>query len=244
MTIKHRSLLPNPRLGLGDSRKPAVSARLVLIVLQPALLLFATWVSSAACSATQMPTRSGVRPPSTLAFCDQGCAIADLDGDGHPDLAIAKAEGRGTNGYRYQVDLDLTTGAGPSSFSVFAQSGGLLIVPRDVDGDWDVDLVISSARTLAPVGVWINDGHGGFIRSSPTAYTRSGFTGGLGILCNPPQETFQATVPEFSRSWAGSSAGISFSSELIMDRLVLPSAAVNPPANDPRRPQTRGPPFP
>ena len=105
-----------------------------------------------ACWAWEASTPSAVQLPFTPSFCDQGCAIADLDGDGRPDLAIARAEGWGPSGFQYRIDLDLTTRAGLSSFSVFAQRGGLLLIPRDVDGDWDLDLIITSAWTFPPSG--------------------------------------------------------------------------------------------
>jgi hypothetical protein len=182
--------------------------------------------------------------PPTPSFCDQGCAIADLDGDGRPDLAIARAEGWGPSGFRYRIDLDLTTRVGLSPFSVSAQRGGLGIVPRDVNGDWDLDLVISSAWSFAPVGVWINDGHARFIRGDPSAHPKSIWNQGSGIFSETPHETFQVAVPEFSRSWSNSSLGPSFCNELILKRLTLVLAAINPRSGAPRRPQTRGPPFP
>jgi hypothetical protein len=237
-------LLLKPMLISRFGQGPCSAARSPLILRRPALILWALWALSAACWASEAPTPSAVQLPFTPSFCDQGCVIADLDGDGRPDLAIARAEGWGPRGFQYRIDLDLTTRAGPSSFNVFAQRGGLLIVPRDVNGDWDLDLIITSAWTFTPVGVWINDGRGGFIRSDPTAYPPSTWAEGPRILSDTSHETFQATVPESSRNWPESSQGLSFCHELIIKRLILLLAAVNPPNSAPRRPQTRGPPFP
>jgi hypothetical protein len=113
-----------------------------------------------------------------------------------------------------------------------------------VDGDWDLDLIITSARTLSPVGVWINDGHGGFNRSDLTPHLQSTWAEGPRMLSDTSRETFQATVPEFSQNWAGSSQGLSFCRELIIKHLTFLLAAVNLPNSTPRRSQTRGPPFP
>jgi hypothetical protein len=51
--------------------------------------------------------------------------------------------------------------------------GGLHISARDVDGDHDLDLVITSTFGREPVGVWINDGHGRFTLGNADAYAKS-----------------------------------------------------------------------
>jgi hypothetical protein len=236
-----RPTLLKPTLTSEFGHGPRSASRFPWILRWPLLVLWALAALAAACWASEAPTPSAVRLPPTPSFCDQGCAIADLDGDGRPDFAIARAEGWGPNGFQYRIDV--TTHVGLSSFSVFAQRGGLRIIPRDVNGDWDLDLIITSAWSLTPVGVWINDGHGRFTRSDPTAYPQSTWTEGLRIFADSPPETFQATVPESSRDWLGPSEGPSFCNELIIKRLTLLLAAVNPPSGTPRRPQTRGPPF-
>ena len=208
-----------------------------------ALLLCALWGLSAACLASETLSPSALPLETTPLLWDQGCVIADLDGDGRPDFAIVRAEGWGSKGFQYRIELDLTTRVGLTSFSVSAQRGGLRIIPRYVNGDWDLDLVITSAWSFTPVGVWINDGHGGFIRGDPTAYPQSIWNEGPGILSETPHETFQATVPEFSRNWPGSSKVPSFCNELTIKRLTLRLAAANPPGGATRRPQSRGPPF-
>jgi hypothetical protein len=223
---------------------PCSAARFSLTLRWPILLLCAHGALSAACWASEARTPSAGQLPATPSFCDQGCAIADLDGDGRPDLAVARAEGWGPSGFQYRIDLDLTTRVGLSSFSVSAQSGGLRIIPRDVNGDWDLDLVITSAWSFTPVGVWINDGHGGFTRGDPTAYPQSTWDEGPGILMETPHEIFQATVPGFSRSWPDSPEGPSFCNELLIKRLTPLLADACAPSGAPRRPQTRGPPFP
>jgi hypothetical protein len=223
---------------------PCPVLRCAWILRWAALVLWALGPLAAACWASEAPTPSAVQLLPTPSFCDQGCAIADLDGDGRPDFAVARAEGWGPNGFQYRIDLDLTTHVGLSSFSVSAQRGGLRIIPRDVNGDLDLDLIITSAWSFTPVGVWINDGHGGFIRSDPTAYPQSTWAEGPSVFSDTPHETFQATVPESSRDWPGSSAGPSFCNKLIIKRLTLLLAAVRPPSGAPRRPQTRGPPSP
>jgi len=209
-----------------------------------AIILCALGLSSATCRALEPLTPATPQLPATPSFCDQGCAIADLDGDGQPDLAIAKAEGWGPNGFQYRIDLDLSTRTGRSSFKVFAQRGGLRIIPCDVNGDWELDLVITSAWSFTPVGVWINDGHGGFIPTDPSGYPQSTWSEGPGVLSDPLRETFQAVIPQFSRNWADSSGGPCSYNALIITGRTLPLSAFEPRSGSRRRPQTRGPPLP
>jgi hypothetical protein len=90
-------------------------------------------------------------------------AVADLDGDQLPDLASGIKTGHTSQGYSYRVDLDLTGNPDRKSFSVLSQEpNGLNIQAIDVDGDKDLDLVITSRWSMKPIGVWINDGSGSF----------------------------------------------------------------------------------
>jgi hypothetical protein len=90
-------------------------------------------------------------------------AIADIDGDHIPDFASGINVGRTAQGYSYRVDLDLSNNPGARPFSVVSQEPtGLNIEAIDVDGDHDLDLVISGRLSRTPIGVWLNDGKGVF----------------------------------------------------------------------------------
>jgi hypothetical protein len=212
-----------------------------LLLRRPILLLYALWaLASSSSSATPSSAR---QLPIAPTFCEQGCATADLDGDGRPDLAVAKLEGRGPGGFRYRIDLDLTSRGGPSSFSLMAQRGGLLITPRDVNGDWELDLIVTSAWSFTPVGVWINNGHGEFARNDPASGRRPSRYASSTILRGFSGEVFQATLPESSRHWPDYSQEPSFYNEILTERLTPHFCDVRLPSCCPRRSPTRGPPF-
>jgi hypothetical protein len=95
-------------------------------------------------------------------------AIADFDGDHHPDIAYVGA-GQGSLGNSYCVDFQLSS-KGRSCFHLFAPAGGLFVEARDVNGDHAVDLVVSTAWFRQPVAVLLNDGHGSFTAVTPAAF--------------------------------------------------------------------------
>jgi hypothetical protein len=99
-------------------------------------------------------------------------ALADLDGDRRADLAYSSPQGVVNGAYRYRVDVHLTTGPG-TTFDVDSKAlGGLHISALDIDGDNDLDLVITSQFGREPVGVWINDGHGQFTQGRADSYAK------------------------------------------------------------------------
>jgi hypothetical protein len=90
-------------------------------------------------------------------------AFADIDGDHIPDFASGINVGHTDQGYSYRVDLDLSGNPHARPFSVLSQeAAGLNIEAIDVDGDHDLDLVITARLSRTPIGVWLNDGEGGF----------------------------------------------------------------------------------
>lgn len=98
-------------------------------------------------------------------------AIADLDGDNIPDLASGVRTALTAQGYSYRVDLDLSTNPEAKTFNVVSQdSTGLNIEAVDIDGDHDLDLLVSGRLSPRPIGIWVNDGRGRFTRGDPAGY--------------------------------------------------------------------------
>lgn len=92
-------------------------------------------------------------------------AVADFDGDQEDDVATGGRMGDSYGGYFYHVTIGLSGSRRSSSITVFdRRSIGLIVSPFDVDGDHDLDLIITSLPFYQPIGVWINDGSGKFER--------------------------------------------------------------------------------
>ena len=117
---------------------------------------------------------SAGKPGSVFAATRGSAGVADLDGDSRADIAFAKPQGSVNGVYHYQVEV-LLSAQPRTTFDVESgpAGGGLHITARDVDGDRDLDLVITTEFSRKPVGVWINDGHGRFTQGNTAAYSLS-----------------------------------------------------------------------
>jgi hypothetical protein len=96
-------------------------------------------------------------------------AIADFDGDLKPDLATVHVGGSNARTTHYSIRFELSSGPA-HSISLIAPSGGLQIVPQDVNGDNIPDLIVSTQWLNRPVAVLLNDGHGNFTLTDPGAF--------------------------------------------------------------------------
>lgn len=130
------------------------------------LLLFFGAASSTAAKGADLQNA-----PVTSAGPGPQFAIADFDGDLHPDLASIQAgqtaASTGTSTYWIQLRL---SAVGLQSIRLVAPAGGLRIEARDVNGDRAVDLVVATAWFRQPVAILLNDGHGGFSQIEPAAF--------------------------------------------------------------------------
>jgi len=108
-------------------------------------------------------------PPPLRSLEQAGWTVADFDGDKQPDLAFANAKGRG--GYTLELELSTRASAGRNSFPALPTSPfGIHLTARDVDGDHDLDIVITAGFADKPVAIWINDGKGQFEEGDIAAY--------------------------------------------------------------------------
>jgi hypothetical protein len=111
--------------------------------------------------------------PSALSTPESGLSLgftmADFTGDTHPDLATVELNGFNSVSALYVIDVRLSEGGG-QLLRLTAPFGGILITPRDLTGDGNLDLVIRAARSGAPVTVFLNDGRGHFTAAEPSAF--------------------------------------------------------------------------
>ena len=146
---------------LSGSVPPRYSIRSVF------LLVFLGLVGGSAAARTAIQNAPIVSPGPGPQF-----AIADFDGDLHPDLASVLGGQSGSGATAYWIQFQLSA-AGRQSIRLVAPSGGLQIEARDVNGDHAVDLILFTAWFRQPVAILLNDGHGRFSRVEPSAFPRA-----------------------------------------------------------------------
>ena len=106
-----------------------------------------------------------------LLFAADSQVCPDLDGDHKPDVLRVSAARRDSLGYFYTLDFEMSSGAARNSIQVRSKSPhGVRVVPRDVDGDHDVDLVITNFLDLQPISILLNDGDGAFTATEVTSW--------------------------------------------------------------------------
>ena|ERR1035438_5104247 len=149
----------------------ATAARRLAKAGSGALALCALWLLPVDCRSIEpsMPTSL-----SSNAIHADGPANAGIGANHLLDLLIVEPEGRSPHGFRFHIVLDSTTRGGKSSLELAANAAGLLVTARDVDGIGDdLDLIVKSATSFTPLGIWINNHHGGFIKADVRAYALS-----------------------------------------------------------------------
>jgi hypothetical protein len=92
--------------------------------------------------------------------------FADLDGDQKPDLARVETQSQRSEAANYFIHLQLSRGP-ESAIGVRAPFGGLEVAARDVNGDDNLDLILTSNLDAGFIEVLLNDGHGNFSAAPP-----------------------------------------------------------------------------
>jgi hypothetical protein len=95
--------------------------------------------------------------------------IADLDGDRKPDLALVEMGNVRSAKTNYSIRLQFSAGA-ELAIGVDAPLGGLRVAARDVNGDNNLDLILTSNLDARFIEVLLNDGHGNFSVAAPGAF--------------------------------------------------------------------------
>jgi FG-GAP-like repeat len=170
------------------------------------LLVFSLAAGNVCLPATSAILSAPALPLRSLTHLDW--AMADFDGDSLPDVAITKMEARGA-GFVYWLELDLSTNHGGESpaqpgFPAIASSKfGLHLTPRDVDGDHDLDIVVTMGIARQPVAVWINDGQGRFAEGDLAAYPALTCLEDLSLCAQSRPETSPLLYDQGRRSSIG-----------------------------------------
>jgi len=122
---------------------------------------------------------SSIPVPVTAGGNTDDAVLADFDGDGRLDLAVAA-----TNGlvYLWRGNGDATFTDTGRTLATINNWAAVTLAATDIDGDGDPDLVAGSDHgpgVPAPVTVWINDGAGAFTPAAPLRAAGMGQTFGL-----------------------------------------------------------------
>jgi len=165
------------------------------------ILLFTISGYSRAAEKSQPPANPqnsiGLYPPESR------WVLADLEGDQEPDFAESRRLDRTRDGYSYQVQLLLSSDGPSSSFTLLHNNAlGLKITGVDIDGDHDIDLIISDRFFGRHIGIWLNDGRGRFAKSLPGLFSSRSFAdlafvaADSSSLREPTGEKAQRRLPE------------------------------------------------
>jgi hypothetical protein len=139
-------------------------------------------------------------------------AVGDFNTDGTPDVAVADRLVHPVAGASYLLEFSVS-GHETKTIAFDTAQNALTVHVSDVDHDHDLDIVVSAPLSREVVGVWLNDGQGGFSASDarPFAYaiantqsadaTGAAGSGSIAVLTSrgeagyPPARGWSASAP-------------------------------------------------
>ena len=157
-----------------------------------ALVVAALWLFAASCLAVEP---SAATPSSEFAPAPLRFSAGEAQQNHRFDLVVVQPEGWSRQGFRYQISLLSSARGFESALDLNTGEGGLLVTARDVDGIGnDLDLIIKDAKSYTPLGLWINDHHGGFIKVDSRLYAPSLWAEGPAMAAAHPLDTIQRVL--------------------------------------------------
>ena len=147
-------------------------------------------------SADQAIETSNIRFGNAAGPFGWATTVADFNGDGAPDFAIAD-KARSLRGSIVKIEFAVS---GTASYSVAFESPHRFVTlsVADVDHDSDLDLLVSIPLSGTRVAVWINDGRGHFSSSDLSSFERAGAQPETIRLRPPPEDASLAVAPDRS----------------------------------------------
>jgi len=101
---------------------------------------------------------------------DRALVFADLNGDKRADTVDVRLQSSSAAGLTYALNFTVAGSSAGTSKLIVVKRWGIEVIPRDVDGDHDLDLVIESLATHEAVAVLVNDGNGRFAAAETSLF--------------------------------------------------------------------------
>jgi hypothetical protein len=167
--------------------------------------------------------------------------IGDFDGDQRPDFVTADIGQRGASHTVYKIAIELSSGV-RSTLDIAAPDGGLQLTSRDVNGDDQLDVIVTTAWTQRPVAVLLNDGQGNFKQLSPEQFPGAFPDSNSSIVSTNTEirDSLAALLPRYD---AGYFKPVASLDSPYLARLQIPDSCSDSPVSRNSRFLGRAPPF-
>lgn len=142
----------------------------VVVTLLAATTSPATFTSDAVSWSTLTVSDEAIKPHPAFRLGDAAkpfgwaTAVADFNADGKPDFAVVDHRSRSAAGYQYQLELSVS-GQLVRVVTFESTLEAVTVDVSDIDGDDDLDVLVTTPLSKTPIGVWLNDAHGHFTKA-------------------------------------------------------------------------------